>query len=573
MKVNEMRIGDIVGADNVSTTHETCMIYSKDVTSLPDIAYQIVSPKFDVVTQPVDVLSLQNLVWYARDSNIPLVPRGNGTSGWGGSIPTRGGICVSLSGMSNILYFNEFEQAVTVETGITWRDLLSFLERLGFTLPVYPSSATAATVGGFIASGGLGIGSTRNGDILKQVLGIEAVLPNGKIVRLGKVLLDPQTDNLKDKVEKGNEWLSQELAEAGLGTPEQETKLITGTYGTLGIITKVTLKTIPNLQLVPFACSFESMNDLVNAATKIISEVQPYYLRFLADNYTSKLRALNGHELERGKYILTGALLDYIFQNEENTERIQVISRNNNGTRLEDDRAWFYWSERLYPLRIKRHGPSLVPAEMLAPLQMLAEILEVTKTELRKSKVAIEGTLSNDGTTSFMVWILDDERKSLSFTIGWQRSFRIASLAEKFGGLPYAVGLWNSRHAEKYYGSESYHALKIMKKRLDPSNLMNPMKVFGGRVTAGRESITFGFLAGFSIALLASLIGPGILGLDWLVQLLNSSLIPSIPIPVLIFVSISGGILGTLVIRLMTLNQALSIGIPTLWFLSKILRK
>ena len=100
--------------------------------------------------------------------------------------------------------FNEFEAAVTVETGITWRDLLTFLERLGFTLPVYPSSATAATVGGFVASGGLGIGSTRHGDILKQVHGIEAVLPNGKLVRLGKVLLDSESDTLKEKVEEGN---------------------------------------------------------------------------------------------------------------------------------------------------------------------------------------------------------------------------------------------------------------------------------------------------------------------------------------------------------------------------------
>ncbi|MHA2397242.1 MAG: FAD-binding oxidoreductase, partial [Candidatus Thorarchaeota archaeon] len=442
MKIDEMRIGDIVGADNVSTTHETCMIYSKDVTSLPDIAYQIISQKFDVVTQPVDVPSLQNLVWYALDNNIPLVPRGNGTSGWGGSIPARGGICVDLSSMSRILYFNEFEQAITVESGITWRDLLSFLGRLGFTLPVYPSSATAATVGGFVASGGLGIGSTRYGDILKQVLGIEAILPNGKIVRLGKVLLEPQSDTLQEKIEEGNTWLGQELEAAGLGTPEQESKLITGTYGTLGIITKVTLKTIPNLQLIPFACSFNSMTDLVNAATKIISEAQPYYLRFLADNYTSKLRALKGHELEQGKYVLTGALLDTIYQNEDNLERIQVITKEENGTTLDDERAWFYWDERLYPLRIKRHGPSLVPAEMLAPLEMLPDILDETKAELRKSKVAIEGTLSNDGSTSFMVWILDDERKTISFTIGWNRSFRIAALAEKFGGLPYAVGLW-----------------------------------------------------------------------------------------------------------------------------------
>ncbi|GAG54495.1 unnamed protein product, partial [marine sediment metagenome] len=235
MRFDEQQIGDIVGADNVSTTHETRMIYSKDVTSLPDIAHQIVSPKFDVITKPVDVLSLRNLILYAMDNGIPLVPRGNGTSGWGGAIPTRGGICVALSDMSEILYFNEFESAVTVETGITWRDLLTFVERLGFTLPVYPSSATAATVGGFVASGGLGIGSTRHGDILNQVLGIEAILPNGKIVRLGKLLLDSKNDILKEKVEEGNLWLSKQLSAAGLSTPEQETKLFNRIHNTVWI--------------------------------------------------------------------------------------------------------------------------------------------------------------------------------------------------------------------------------------------------------------------------------------------------------------------------------------------------
>jgi len=549
------------------------MIYSKDVTSLPDIAYQIVSPKFDVVTQPVDVLSLQNLVFYAIDNDLPLVPRGNGTSGWGGSIPTRGGICICLSAMANVLYFNEYESAVTVESGITWRNLLAFLERLGFTLPVYPSSATAATVGGFVASGGLGIGSTRHGDILKQIIGIEAVLPNGKIVRLGRVLLDPQSDALQEKAENGNRWLAQELSTAGLGTPEQEEKLITGTYGTLGIITKVTLKTIPNLQLVPFACSFDSMTDLVATATRIISEAQPYYLRFLADNYTSKLRDLNDMELESGKYILTGALLDTIYQNEDNIENIQVFTTEENGIILDEKRAWFYWNERFYPLRIKRHGPSLVPAEMLAPLDKLPEILEKTKIELRKSKVAIEGTLSNDGNTSFMVWILDDERKKLSFTIGWQRSFQIASLAERFGGLPYAVGLWNGRHAKKYYGNQAYKELKVMKKKLDPKNLMNPVKVFGGRVSAGRASTALGFLVGFFVALLAGWFIPSLLGWEWLVQLLNSNLIQAVPIPLLWFVSLIAGVVGIAIIRLMTLNQALLIGIPFLRFFSKILRK
>ncbi len=573
MKVDEMRIGDIVGADNVSTTHETCMMYSKDVTSLPDLAYQIISQKFDVVTQPVDVPSLQNLVWYAIDNKVPMVPRGNGTSGWGGAIPTRAGICVDVSEINKILYFNEFESAVTVESGITWRDLLSFLERLGFTLPVYPSSATAATVGGFVASGGLGIGSTRNGDILEQVIGIEAVLPNGKVVRLGKVLINPEEDTLREKTEKGTQWLSQVLSEAGLGTPEQESKLIAGTYGTLGIITKVTLKTIPNLQLIPFACAFDTLDDLVNAASKILEDVKPYFLRFLADNYTSKLAALKTQDLENGKYILTGALLDTIYQNEDNIEIIKTQTKKGRGTMLKDDRAWFYWSERLYPLRIKRHGPSLVPAEMLAPLHMLPEIFEKTKNELRKSKVAIEGTLNNDGNTSFMVWILDDERKKISFTIGWYRSFQIASLAERFGGLPYAVGLWNGRHAKKYYGEQSFENLKIMKKKLDPLNIMNPVKVFGGRVTPGRASLLAGFFAGFAITLAASLIGSNLLGISWIIQLMHTNIIPSINVPNFILLSLFGGVLGSLIIKLMTLNQALAVGIPLLRILSKILRR
>ena len=572
-KVDEQHIGDIVGADNVSITHETCMIYSKDVTSLPDIAYQIVSPKFDVVTQPVDVPSLQNLVAYAIDNNIPIVPRGNGTSGWGGSIPTRGGICIGLSGLSRVLYFNEFEQAVTVESGITWRNLLEFLERLGYTLPVYPSSATAATVGGFVASGGLGIGSTRHGDILKQVLGIEAVLPNGKVVRLGKVLLDPKTDDIKEKALKANKWLEMELEAAGLGTPEQETKLLTGTYGTLGIITKVTLKTIPNLQLVPFVSSFDSMKDLVNAAVRMINDTQPYFLRFLADNYTSKLRAITGNKLEQGKYVLMGALLDTIYNNEDNIAAIQTITEEENGIRLDDKRAWFYWNERLYPLRIKRYGPSLVPAEMLAPLDKLPEILEKTKVELKKSNVAIEGTMSNDGSSSFMVWILDDERRSFSFTVGWQRSFRIAALAQRFGGLPYAVGLWNGRHAREFYGNKAFNDLKTMKKRLDPRNLMNPVKVFGGRVTAGRASKLLGFAAGVLVAFLMGLIGPELIGWTWLSQIMASIIIPFLPIPVLIWVSLLGGLIGLSVIHFMTINQALGFGIPVLRILSRVVRR
>ncbi len=569
----KQKIPDIVGDDNVSTTHETCMIYSKDVTSLPEVAYQIISPKFDIVTQPINVQSLQNLVLYAKEHDIPIVPRGNGTSGWGGAIPTRGGLCVALTGMKNILYFNEYEEAITVEAGITWGELLTFLERLSNMVPVYPSSATAATVGGFVASGGLGIGSTRHGNILKHVLGIEAILPNGMIVRLGRLLIDPNSDAVAEDVKEGNEWLSKELAAAGLGPPDQEERLFTGTYGTLGIITKVTLRTIPKLQLIPFACTFDSMNDLVQAAKRIISEVGPYHLRFLADNYTSKLGIIDDKEDESGKYILTGALQNTIYQNEEDIETLESIINEERGTLLNNYRSQFYWDERLYTLRIKRHGPSIVPAEMLVSIDLLPEILEKTKTELRNSKVAIEGMLSNDGKSSVMVWILDDERKHFSFTIGWYRSFRIAAMAARFGGLPYAVGLWNGRHASEFYGKEDYKNLREMKKRLDPHQIMNPVKVFGGRVTIGRASMALGFMIGFFGSLIAGFAISGTPILLSFIQMLSPILLNFLQLPSLLIVSLIVGVIGLIITRMMTLNQALALGIPVLRILSKIFRK
>jgi FAD/FMN-containing dehydrogenase len=573
LRVDEQRIGDIVGADNTSTTPETCMIYSSDVTSLPDLAFQIVSPRFDVVTQPVDVSSLQNLVLYAQEKKIPIVPRGNGTSGWGGAIPARAGICIALSKMSRVLYFNELEAAITVEAGITWRDLLSFLERLGFTLTVYPSSATAATVGGFVASGGIGIGSTRHGDILKQVLGIEAILPNGGLVRLGRLLLDSKSDTLQNDAEEGTRWLQERFADVGQGTEALDMRMIAGTYGTLGIITKVTLKTIPNLQCVPFACSFDTMTDLIGAARRIMSKTRPYFLRFLADNYTSKLRAVYDYANENGRFVLTGALLDTIYQNEESLESIQSVTERESGTLLDHDRAWFYWSERLFPLRIKRHGPSLVPAELLAPIDKLPDILKETEAELIDSKVAIEGTFSNDGRASFMVWILDDERKKVSFTVGWYRSFQIASLAQRFGSLPYAVGLWNARHAREYYGDEVYERLRALKKRIDPENLMNPIKVFGGRATIARESMLLGFSAGFAGTLIIGLFIPAIFSLEWLEQILAMSILPMIGVPLLFLFGIMGGLAGMSVMKLMTVNQALSFGVPILKILSRLFRR
>ncbi len=568
MKIIPQELEDIVGADNVTADDETCRIYSEDAANLPGIAKQIIDNQFDVVAQPVTVKSLQHLLRYAMEHDLPIVPRGNGTSGWGGAIPVKRGLCVSLTQMNQMVHLDDYACTVTVEAGITWRELLMILERMGTTLPVYPSSATAATVGGFVASGGFGIGSAKHGEIGDQVVGIEAVLANGKIVRVGDVVVGPQPDDLHDEATEGTEWLSDKV-----GGSIRLNEVLSGTYGTLGIITKVTLRTIPKLQLRPFACSFESIADLAKVAQIMIDSALPYHLRYLDNNHTSKLASLIGFPAEWDKFLLAGALHGTIYDNDDGIEAIEKIVSENQGTLLDEKRADFHWDERLYPLRFKRQGPSLVPAEVTTPVDNLPDLHQDTLDRLGNSKFAVEGTIGADGVASYLVWILDDERKKFRYTIGWHRSFDIASLARKHEGHPYAVALWNTRHAKVFYGEDKIAKLKQLKKDVDPRNMLNPVKVFGGRAQTAWHSQLFGFGVGFILTFGLLFFGPSFLGLTRAGDLLTSFPLQFLHVQLIWYLSILGGAVGLLAMKLMTLNQALAMGIPLLRFLDKFLNR
>ncbi|MHA1481036.1 MAG: FAD-binding oxidoreductase, partial [Candidatus Thorarchaeota archaeon] len=138
MKIKVQDLEDIAGVDNVSTDDETIDLYSRDISSLPKLAYQIIQRNFDIVVQPESVKSLIEIVRFLKTNEVSIVPRGNGTSGWGGILPSKGGVSLCMTQMSDMIHIDEYQTRITVEAGITWRELLMFVERLGLTLPVYP---------------------------------------------------------------------------------------------------------------------------------------------------------------------------------------------------------------------------------------------------------------------------------------------------------------------------------------------------------------------------------------------------------------------------------------------------
>ena len=121
---------------------------------------------------------------FARERVIPLTPRGAATSGWGGAIPAKGGIVVDFSRMRQVLEIDKKKGVAHVQAGVIWKNLEYELNKQGLALRIYPSSAPSATVGGWVAEGGGGIGSYEYGQIGDNIESVKIVTPEGEIKTL-----------------------------------------------------------------------------------------------------------------------------------------------------------------------------------------------------------------------------------------------------------------------------------------------------------------------------------------------------------------------------------------------------
>ncbi|MGD2295970.1 MAG: FAD-binding oxidoreductase, partial [Candidatus Aminicenantes bacterium] len=158
------------------------VLYSHDIAAVPSLFKPLVRNTLpDVVVQPRNEEELADLVRWASKKEIPLVPRGKGSSGYGGIIPTRNGIVVDFYWMKDVISIDHKNEQVTVEPGITWEQLDHKLESKGLTIRLYPTSYPSSSAGGWLAQGGAGIGSYEFGWFADNVISARVVLPGGEV--------------------------------------------------------------------------------------------------------------------------------------------------------------------------------------------------------------------------------------------------------------------------------------------------------------------------------------------------------------------------------------------------------
>src|SRR5437868_11911620 len=228
----------IVGKDGLLTSPSDLLVYECD-------GYTIEKNKPDVVVFPTSTEQVAQVVKLCNRLNIPFLPRGAGTSLAGGCLPVGGGVMIALTRMKRILEVNTRNRYAVVEAGVVNLWLTNHLKPKGYHFAPDPSSQGACTIGGNVATNSGGPHTLKYGVTVNHVLGLEFVLPDGRVVQTG----GPAEDN-----------------------PGYDlTGVIVGSEGTFGIATRAWVRLTRNPEAYRTLLGvFETVEDATNTISDII---------------------------------------------------------------------------------------------------------------------------------------------------------------------------------------------------------------------------------------------------------------------------------------------------------------
>ncbi len=418
-------------------------LYSHDMGEFPRFLEEIIRPHADAVVRAKDASEVATILRQARLKGIAVTPRAAATSGYGGAIPMNGGIILDLTLLKNIREIDEDGLTVTAEAGVVWNDLERKLRDRGLALRTYPSSAPSSTIGGWVAEGGSGIGAFAYGQFEENLEGLEVVTPEGGLL-----------------------WVEGE-----------DIGLFYAAEGITGIVTAARFKVRAAGEETPLLFSFPDPHrlELYLQALKDMDlfHLQVFNPRFIMDK--NRVAAESG-----GDELPVSFLVEAVLENPspELEGKLTEVAGAQGGLRLPDGQARHEWEDRFNPMRIRRLGPSLIPAESLVPLAGLAGTLEEAGRKL--PDLGVEASLTSDGQVVLLGFIPADSR-TLSFNVEFAKSLHFIKISLAHGGTPYGTGLYFAARYAQRWGEEKKRRLEAYKAEHDPGNLLNPGKLLTGR--------------------------------------------------------------------------------------------
>ena len=449
----------VVGENNVVTAKVDRVAYARDLTpyySPPDL---IVFPESR--DHVIEILKL------ASKERIPITPRGGGASFQGSSLPVRGGIILDLSRMNKILEISKEDMIAIVQPGVRYETFEHELNKHGLTFPHDVGSHDAATIGGILASDSNGHHAYKHGRVSPWVQGMEVVLVDGSTLKLGS------------RAPRYN--IGYNLS-----------ALISGSIGTLGVITEAILRLIPKMDYdATIGAFFQNLDDLMKASHAItmsgvdcgtLEATDGYTVNTISDvmnlgfpkcegNFVGDVEAFNEEELQLKLVVIKRIL-------EENNGENVIIARDEETTKI-------LWAPRLeIDIAIMKVHPGFreigfAAADPCVPLSKMADAMREIGRIIRSNGI-LAAVFCHTGIGIIHPAVLFDPTNREHW-IGVKKAEKeILEYVESIGGVitaEHGLGYVKNIYVEHAVGQLKLKLDREIKRVFDPDNILNPGKM------------------------------------------------------------------------------------------------
>lgn len=471
-------IEEIVGPENIRTDIRERTVNAVDIGVMPKLVRPFIPAGLPgAVVRPETEQQICDIVKASRDAGIPLTVRAGATSGYGGVLPKEGATVIDLSGWDKIISLDSTARTVRCQASAIWEEIDTEIAKHGFELALYPSSYPSSTVGGWLAQGGGGFGSYEYGTFKENVVSVRVITPEGNPVEVSAA---------------------------------KALDLIADAEGITGIITEVTFKVRPLEKTVVKLASFSTTKALGAAFADLkdhgvplwsVTFFNPTSVKLKKKLPSRKTHLYMQEEVERERTMLNAMPETYLAlfayptsRSPQVTQSLETAVRKQGGTFLSDEQAEMEWADRTNAMRLKRLGPSIIPTEVIVPLDEMATVLDEIDQKIDQPFV-LEGMLSNSANDSarngarvdarsntpstdvvLLGYIPHDER-TFNFNMAFVLALSVMKIANDHHGNCYATGLYFRDQAENLLGTGKCDRLRAYKHAHDPKNILSPGKV------------------------------------------------------------------------------------------------
>ncbi|HVC53162.1 MAG TPA: FAD-linked oxidase C-terminal domain-containing protein [Stellaceae bacterium] len=438
--------------DRLTTSAAICERHGQDESYHPAHAP-------DAVAFPHSTDEVAAIVKLCARYQAPIIPFGTGTSLEGHVAALKGGVCVDLSQMNRVLRVGAEDLDVTVEAGVTRKQLNEYLRDTGLFFPIDPGAD--ASLGGMAATRASGTNAVRYGTMRENVLSLTVVLADGRVIRTAR---------------------RARKSAAGYDL----TRLFVGSEGTLGVITEVTLRLYGIPEAISAAvCAFPTIEAAVDSVILTIQSGVPVARIELLDE--AQIDAINKYS-KLDNTVAPTLFFEFHGTTAGVAEQVRIVEEivgEHGGsdfrwasTQEERNKLWQARHDAYYAALALRPGSQGWATDVCVPISRLAECIAETKRDLAQSTI-LSALVGHVGDGNFHLVFMIDPKNPEEIAQASRLNDRMVARALAMEGTctgEHGVGYGKMEFLPAEHG-EAVEVMRTIKRALDPDNLLNPGKI------------------------------------------------------------------------------------------------